>query len=125
MCQWVLQQNGQVVPRRTLRRLKPEEISPTNVSEANKRAAFDAEIKRRLGDSIVTPPPQRMNRIDPTNNFDYDSDDELATANVVPAADAVDATGKPLNQQSVTDLLINAEVMLPNGHSQQMAEVIR
>ena len=125
MCQWVLQQNGQVVPRRTLRRLKPEEISPTNVSEANKRAAFDAEIKRRLGDSIVKPPPRRMRRMDPTNNFDYDSDDELATANVVPAADAVDATGKPLNQQSVTDLLINAEVMLPNGHSQQMAKVIR
>ena len=125
MCQWVLQQNGQVVPRRTLRRLKPEEISPTNVSEANKRAAFDAEIKKRLGDSIVKPPPRRMRRMDPTNNFDYDSDDELATANVVPAADAVDATGKPLNQQSVTDLLINAEVMLPNGHSQQMAKVIR
>ena len=125
MCQWVLQQNGQVVPRRTLRRLKPEEISPTNVSEANKRAAFDAEIKKRLGDSIVKPPPRRMRLMDPTNNFDYDSDDELATANVVPAADAVDATGKPLNQQSVTDLLINAEVMLPNGHSQQMAKVIR
>ena len=125
MCQWVLQQNGQVVPRRTLRRLKPEEISPTNVSEANKRAAFDAEIKRRLGDSIVKPPPLQMRRMDPTNNFDYESDDELATANVVPVADAVDATGRRLNQQSVTDLLINAEVMLPHGDSQEMAKVIR
>ena len=51
--------------------------------------------------------------MDPTNNFDYDSDDELATNNVIPAADAVDATGKPINQQSVMDLLINAEVLLP------------
>ena len=68
MCQWVLQHNGQVVPRRTLRRLKPEEISPTNVAEANKRAAFDAEIKSRLGDSVIKPPPLRRSRMDPTNN---------------------------------------------------------
>ena len=125
MCQWVLQQNGQVVPRRTLQRLKPEEISPTNIAEANKRAAFDAEILRRSGDSVVKPPPLRETRMDPINNFDYDSDDDLATVNVIPAADAIDATGKPINQQSMTDLLINAEVLLPQGDSQQMAKVIR
>ena len=59
--------------------------------------------------------------MDPTNNFDYDSDDELATVNVIPAADAVDATGRPINQQSVTNLLINAEVLLSQGDTQQMA----
>ena len=73
MCQWILQQNGQVVPRRTLRRLKPEEIYPTNIAEANKRSAFDNEIKWRLGDSVVKPPPLRRSNIDPTDNFDYDS----------------------------------------------------
>ena len=62
--------------------------------------------------------------MDPTNNFDYESNDELATVNDVPEADAVDATGRPINQQSVTDLLINAEVLLPQGDSQQMAKVI-
>ena len=118
-------QNGQVVPRRTLQRLKPEEISPTNVAEANKRAAFDAAIKETLGDSIVKPPPLAPPRMDPTNNFDYDEDDNLATVNVVPAADAVDSTGRPINQQSVTDLLINAKVLLPQGDSQQMAKVVR
>ena len=71
MCQWILRQNEQVVPRRTLRRLKPEEISPTNVAEANKRAACDAAIKETLGDSIVKPPPLAPPRMDPTNNFDY------------------------------------------------------
>ena len=125
MCQWILRQNGQVVPRRTLRRLKPEEISPTNVAEANKRAAFDAAIMETLGDSIAKPPPLAPPRMDPTNNFDYDEDDELATTNVVPEADAVDSTGRPINQQSVTDLLINAEVLLPQEDSQQMAKVVR
>ena len=52
MCQWVLQRNGQIVPRRTLRRLKPEELPPTNAAEAAKRKTFDEGIKRRLGDSV-------------------------------------------------------------------------
>ncbi len=63
--------------------------------------------------------------MDPTYNFDYEVDDELATVNVMPKADAVDATGRPINQQLVTDLLINDEVLLPQGDSQQMAKVIR
>ena len=111
-----------MVSRRTLRQLKPEEISLTNVAEANKRAAFDAEIKSRLGDLVIKSPPLSRSCMDPTNNFDYDSDDELATVNVIPAADAVYATGRPINQQSVTDLLINAEVLLPQGDTQQMAK---
>ncbi len=98
------------MPRRALRRLKSEEISPTNVAEANKRAAFDAEMLRRLDNSMVKPPPLRATCMDPTNNFDYKSDDDLATINVIPTADAIDVTGRPIYQQSVTDLLINADV---------------
>ena len=41
------------------------------------------------------------------------------------AADAVDSMGRPINQQSVTGLLINAEVLLPQGDSRQMAKVVR
>ena len=63
--------------------------------------------------------------MDPMNNFDYDDGDELDANNVVPEADAVDATGKPINQQSMADLLINAEVLLPHGETQQMTRVIR
>ena len=46
---------------------------------------------------VIKPPPLRRSHMDPTNNFDYDSDDELATVNVIPAADVVDATGRPIN----------------------------
>ena len=50
MRQWILQQNGQIFPRGTLRRLRPIEISVTNEAEATNRAEFDADIKEDLGD---------------------------------------------------------------------------
>ena len=66
-----------------------------------------------------------MNVIDPMNNFDYGDEDPLAADQVIPEADATDATGRPINQQSVADLLINAEVLLDQGKTKQMARVIR
>ena len=39
-------------------------------------------------------------------------EDEFAAETVVPSADAVDATGRPINQKSVANLLINAEVLM-------------
>ena len=63
--------------------------------------------------------------MDPTNNFDYDEFDEDGYENVVPEAGAVDSRGKPINQQYVACLLINSEVLLPQGKEQQMAKFIR
>merc|ERR1712110_155262 len=37
----------------------------------------------------------------------------------------VDASGKPICQQSLTDTLINAEIMLPQGEEQVLAKVLR
>ena len=61
MCQWVLQKNGQVVPRRNLRSLRSEELTVTNETESNNCADFDADIKESLGDSIAPAPlkPER------------------------------------------------------------------
>jgi hypothetical protein len=52
-------------------------------------------------------------------------EDEVEVPAVMPEADMTDASGKPINQQSMTDLLINAEVLLPQGESEQMAKVLR
>ena len=53
MAQWILKGNGNVVPCRTSRPLKPEEIhSP---EEAAKRKLFDGLIERRLGTSMNPP----------------------------------------------------------------------
>ncbi len=46
MAQCVLQQNGQIIPRRTLRRMRQEEMSSNKLVEKAKRDAFDTEIKR-------------------------------------------------------------------------------
>jgi hypothetical protein len=43
----------------------------------------------------------------------------------IPEADFVDATGKPLLQQSFTDTLINTEVLLTAGDSAAIAKVMR
>ncbi len=51
------------------------------------------------------------------NNFDYGEEDNLAPDHVIPAAEAVDATGRPINQQLVAYLLINADVMLGHGET--------
>ena len=61
MCQWFLQNNGQVASRRTLRRLKSEELTVTNDTKSNKRVDFDADIKKSRRDSIAPAPlkPER------------------------------------------------------------------
>ncbi len=130
MCQWILQQNGQLVSRRTALWLKPKELSPTNISEANKCVAFDAEIKRRLGEYVAPVTLKQTDIQNPTtnveevnDNFEF-QDDNLAMVNVVPEAGAINSTGHPMNQQSMSDLLINAEVLFPPCDTHQMAMVI-
>ncbi len=51
--------------------------------------------------------------------------DELEAPLDIPEADFVDATGKPLLQQSFTDTLINTEVLLQAGDSAAIAKVMR
>ena len=125
MAQWILQENAQIVPRRTLRKLREEELSPNNLVEGLKRKNFDDKIKGLLVDSLHTPKDLPVDNLDTMNNFDYGEPDDLAPDHVIPAAEAVDTTGKPINQQSVADLLINAEVLLGNRDTQQMARVLR
>ena len=55
MANWVLNQQGKVIPRRSLRRLTKDERSQSNEVEAAKRAAFNADITSKLGDSIKLP----------------------------------------------------------------------
>ena len=43
----------------------------------------------------------------------------------IPEVDLIDATGKHVNQQSVTDMFINAEISLPQGEKLSMGKVIR
>ncbi len=63
MAQWVLKDNGTVVPRRTLCRLSPAELSLSNETEAEKGIQFTTSIRGILGDLIslpAAPPPNPM-----------------------------------------------------------------
>jgi hypothetical protein len=108
MAQWILKANGNVVPRRSSRPLKPEEVH--SEQEQEKRKIFDALIMRRWGSSInpkaTEPDPEEINEYD-----EYEDEDEEAW--IVPdIEDTVDANGKLLNQHSAYDQIINAELSL-------------
>ncbi len=118
MSQWILKGNGRVVPRRSVRPLRKEEI--LSEVEKQKRAVFDALIERRWGSS-VNPPPEEVDATDP----DGDSMDleEKLPQDIM--EDVIDANGRLLNQQPVYDLMINAEVSLQKDGELQHGTVKR
>ena len=55
---------------------------------------------------------------------DFLEEDEGEEPPVIPEEDPVDATGKAVYEQPFTDLLIYAEVLLPQGDNIESAKVI-
>ena len=120
MCQWVLRANGNVVPRRTLRPLRVDEIH-SNV-EQKKRDTFDALIEGRWGTSTTPPNESKNPKEDPWEEYSYDDESPRQIPDI---EDTVDATGKLICQQPAYDKLINAEVHLQHGNKVQAAKVIQ
>jgi hypothetical protein len=81
-----------------------------------------------LGDSIEIPNDIPLDN-DATEAFDelYDLksyEDDHETKFHGHDADIKDAAGKPIESKSLADILINAEVLLPNEDSQAIAWVV-
>ena len=102
MTQWILKQNGGVVPRRTVRKLTSEMLASSNEVEKTKRDAFDIDIRIKLGD-YFSPPVDALqpdnSKEDPT--YDYYGEeplleDEEFITSKIPVSDCVDANGKPI-----------------------------
>ena len=89
---------------------------------------FDVEIHRKLGDYFSLPENgvhlETGDKIDEeaeTNNPDdfygpspfLAEDDEVPRD--IPVADCIDANDKPIITKSLTDVMIGAEVLLPQG----------
>ena len=90
MTQWILKANGRVVPRRSLRPLKVDELhSPV---EIKKRKVFDELIKRRWG-SPMTPSNTQQQKV-----FEKYEDHEQQEQPTLEVEDIVDSTGKLINQ---------------------------
>ncbi len=82
-----------------------------------------------MGDSVKIPKviPLDNNTTEAFDAFwDLDSyEDDVEVLPFIPDADLKDAAGKPFEVRSLTDALINAEVMLPNGDSLAITRVVR
>jgi hypothetical protein len=119
MTQAILTITGKVVPRRTCVRLTEDELS--SPTEQAKRRAFDESIKLKLGDSItnVIPAvqPDDLDLADLMGESDEDAQADL------PEEDPVDNSGRAVLDKPFTDLLIHAEVLLPQGEDLQSAKV--
>jgi hypothetical protein len=125
MANWILTQKGTVIPWHSVCRLTLDESSVSNEVEMAKRTLFDAGIRSKLGDSIKLP-PKRLPKFF-QHNWDsepYD-DDEVGKPLEPFEADLLDAAGRPILMHSLTDALINAEVLLDHGESATLARVIR
>ena len=110
MTQWVLKQNGQIVPRRKMRRLTP--VKWAREIEIKKRSEFNDAIKARYSDSFYLPDKTLKNPQDEDDTDDLPFDEVSPS---IPKADIIDDQGRPLHPSSAADLLMNAEVLLPPG----------
>ena len=115
MSQYVVTFRGTAVPRRSLRPLKVADIHYE--TEKWKRAIFDDIILKKLGDPIFTPPSL------PVQDFVPYSDGELDPPLILDE-DPVTPTGKAMFEKPLTDMIINAELSLPQGELMQPAKVI-
>ena len=124
MAQWVLKSNGNVVPRRSHRPLKTEEIhSPV---EKEKRKIFNRLIEERWGTSINPPRkdspeelPEMLNKFE-----EYEDDDEQPRV-ISDIEDMVDSTGKRLNQSPSYDCILNVEVTFQQEEGLSIGRVKR
>jgi hypothetical protein len=125
MAQWILKANGKVIPRRSSRPLKVDEIH--SVTEIKKRAIFDGLIERRWGTSI-NPPTQKdaedADNLDDNEFEEYEDEDE-SKRTVPDIEDSVDANGKLLNQMPAYDKILHSEVSLQLGENMTIGRVTK
>ena len=102
-----------------MRKLTPYEL--VRDSQVKKRSDFDAVIKERYGDSF-TLPTECGEAINADGTFELPFDE---VAPQIPKADFTDADGNSLHPSSAADILVNAELLLPQGEEIRLAKVIK
>ena len=110
MCQAILHMNEQMIPHWSLHRLRLNELAPSNKYEAHNQSAFDAAIRKNLGNSMT--PPRLTPKVKPQTLSFVPDDDEQQGSDFLLEVDTIDATGRPVNHQYITHLLVNSEVIL-------------
>jgi hypothetical protein len=116
MAQYVLNFKGNVIVRRSLRKLTGEEKRSS--VELHKQSLFDATIRRILGDSMTQP---TLSSGEPLQPYADNEEDSLQLPD---SNDPVDANGVAIFEKPVTDQMINVELLLPQGEEMKPARVI-
>jgi hypothetical protein len=124
MAQWVLKENGKVVPCQSLRHLTPAESAMSNKVKVAKRATFNSPITGILGDSVSVPTGPLLDQVEDPYDLEPYGDDE-GDLFLMPEADFVVAAGKPMLQQSFMDILINIDVFLSKGKGDVLTKVMQ
>jgi hypothetical protein len=96
MAQWYLKANGNVVPRRTVRSLTPDDLA--SETEIQKRVTFNELIKTRWGTS-VSPPTDEPEPSKDEYDFEEYADDDEQPLSFPDFDDPVDATGRAIDSQ--------------------------
>jgi hypothetical protein len=116
MAQWILKSNGEVVPRRSHRPLKTEEIH--SETENEKRSIFNDLIEKRHGTATRPSNTDAEKNDNPGNHWneyeEYEDEDEMARV-VEDTEDIVDANGRLFNTMPAYNQILNAEVSLQMG----------
>ncbi len=126
MTQNILQSNGIVVGHRSVRPLSVAEIN--NPSEKRLRAEFDANIRKKLGSSILAVEDDVKKTIKAEEASHWDMEDFIEhdappdSVRLLPE-DPLDSTGTPVFEQPFYDHLIHAEVQLAKDDTLHKAEV--
>ena len=121
MAQWILKKNGEIVPRRTCRRLRIDEIH--SEVEKTKQAEFDKNILKIHGNSMSIPVSDPKPKPEDWSLDDFIEADEGDIPVRQLPDDPVDASGKAVFEQPFYDAIIHAEVMLPQGEKMKSARV--
>jgi hypothetical protein len=123
MVNWILTQQGTVIRLRTIHQLKDSERLKSNKFEAAKQASCTADITSKLGDSVKLPPNPLPDWQEPVWADEPYEDNETPTLDPF-EADLVDGAGKPIMMHLLTDMLINAKVLLSKDNSTAIARVV-
>ena len=117
----ILNYKGNVVPRRSVRRLTQVELD--SESEKLKRSQFVENITSILGDSLSLPPSTVKPESSDPLEFDSRESDDAEPIGWLDGDPVDPSDSKAVFEHSLTDVLVGAEVLLPQGENLQSARV--
>ena len=92
-----------------------------SATEDKKRKIYDALIEGRWGTSMSAPSKEESKE----DSFEEYYDDFEEPRIIPEVEDAVDSSGRLINQQPMYDRIINAEVQMQNGNELSTGKVVR